>query len=156
MDSRDLARTNRRDYPLRGLRVRLFRTCSILCNDRHTGVADKQHYFATHLRTKPSMCQHSDPIGQLCGKAKTRGTWWPYIRPCKYTEHPSSIAGDDNVDKHGVKGTRAGSNSPSELQDIASKLSALAQQIKTIAAVPLSDAVDLDECGEASRRAAIE
>ena len=90
------------------------------------------------------------------GKAKTRGTWWPYIRPCKYTEHPSSIARDDNVDKHGVKGTRAGSSSPSELQDIASKLSALAQQIKTIAAVPLSDDVDLDESGEASRRAAIE
>jgi hypothetical protein len=60
------------------------------------------------------------------------------------------------VDKHGVKGTRAGTNSPSELQDIAQKLSALAQQIKAIAAAPLSNAVDLDESGEATQRVAIE
>ena len=99
------------------------------------------------------MCQCADPYGRLCAKTKARGTLWFYIRRWKYTEHPSPIARDENVNRHGVKGARA---APSELQDIASKLSALAQQIKAIAATPLTDTVDLDESREASRRAAIE
>lgn len=90
---------------------------------------------------------------------------WPVVRQdksawnvvvlysTKYIEHPSPIARDENVNRHGAKGTRA---APSKLQDIASKLSALAQQIKAIAAAPLTDTVDFDESREASRRGAIE
>jgi hypothetical protein len=62
----------------------------------------------------------------------------------------------ENVDKRGVNGIRPGSNSASELQDIASKFSALAQQINSIAATPLGDAIDLDESSDGSRKAAME
>ncbi|MGF6177398.1 hypothetical protein [Ensifer sp. 4252] len=47
----------------------------------------------------------------------------------------------ENVDKQGIKATRKGKNAPAELQDIAVKLAALAQQIKSIAAAPLGEAV---------------
>ncbi len=58
------------------------------------------------------------------------------------------------MEKHGVNGTRSSAKSSSELQDIAKKLSALAQQIKIIAAAPLENTAYLDESAEAPRSAA--
>lgn len=52
---------------------------------------------------------------------------------------------EDTVHGPSVKDTREGAASPIELQDLAKKLAALARQIKTIAATPLGEAVDLDD-----------
>ncbi|MEI2302442.1 hypothetical protein [Ensifer sp. MJa1] len=60
------------------------------------------------------------------------------------------------MDNLAAKQPRQGANSPSELQDIAQKLSALAQHIKSIAAAPLGEPVDLNESGKLSRKAKIE
>ncbi|OMQ39879.1 hypothetical protein BKP54_30730 [Ensifer sp. 1H6] len=53
-----------------------------------------------------------------------------------------------------VNDTREGAASPIELQYLAKKLAALARQIKTIAATPLGEAVDLDDSGQTSANAA--
>lgn len=49
-----------------------------------------------------------------------------------------------------------GANSPTELQHLAQKLADLAEQIKTITATPIGEAVDLHESDETSRQASLE
>ncbi|KQW34805.1 hypothetical protein ASD02_16350 [Ensifer sp. Root1252] len=61
---------------------------------------------------------------------------------------------EDTVHGPSVKDTRERAASPIELQDLAKKLAALARQIKTIAATPLSEGGDLDDSGQTSTSAA--
>lgn len=58
--------------------------------------------------------------------------------------------------EYSVEDTPGGTNSPAELQHLAQKLAALAQQIKTIAATPIGEPVYLNGNSEGSRQASLE